>query len=153
MEEWRDIQGYEGHYQVSSCGRVRSVKSGGLVMKSWLPKNGYPTVTLWLRNKKKNHLIHRLVAMAFIPNPEGLSDVNHIDENKMHNSVENLEWVTHLDNLRAGTVRERMSKSHTGKQGWAKGMKRPDITERQTGKPHPHKGTPRKGIKRKKVQL
>ena len=118
LEEWRDIQGYEGLYQVSNLGRVRSLdrevytsassKRGsfvrsakGAVMKQGKrPKdNGaYLFVILQRHGKSKAFCTHRLVAEAFIPNPDGKSQVNHIDGNKANNAVSNLEWVTPKEN-------------------------------------------------------
>lgn len=106
--EWRDVAGYEGHYQVSNTGKVRSVKKAPHVLKGDRQRNGYLRVCLWLRNSKRNHLIHRLVAEAFIPNPNHFPEVNHLDENKENNNVENLEWCTHLHNLNYGTVKRRI---------------------------------------------
>lgn len=98
MEEiWKDIEGIEG-YQISNIGRVRSLNYQGtnktrLLKTQTLSK--YETVMI----KHKTYLVHRLVAKAFIPNPLGLSDINHKDENKLNNTVENLEWMSHYDNM------------------------------------------------------
>ena len=114
-EEWRDIKGYEGHYQVSSYGSIRSVKNAPLILKKSYQKNGYEYVSLWLHGKKKNHLVHRLAANAFLSNPFHFSDVNHLDEDKRNNRVDNLQWCTHLFNMNFGGVKEKIGKANTGR--------------------------------------
>ena len=91
MEEWRDIVGYEGLYKISNVGNVMNNK--GRILKLMLT-NGYPTVNLYKNRKMRSLSVHRLVAEAFIPNPMSLPIVNHKDENKVNNSVDNLEWCT-----------------------------------------------------------
>ena len=116
MEEWRDISDYEGHYQVSSLGRVRSIKGTPIVLKEYDQANGYKQVCLWINGQKKNHLVHRLVAQAFLPNPLGLTDVNHLDEDKGNNNVYNLVWCSHRDNLNYGHAREKIGAGNRGKR-------------------------------------
>lgn len=111
MEEiWKDIKDYEGLYQVSNYGRVKSMertvkglkgnkKIKSRIMKESKNKFGYSRVSLYKLGKTKNFQIHRLVAQAFIPNPLELPQVNHIDGNKDNNSVNNLEWITNRDNV------------------------------------------------------
>lgn len=116
-EEWRDIEGYEGLYQVSSLGRVRSLKRFNVntgeyenrlrILKSTFNKRGYKMVTLINRTVRKSKTVHRLVAQAFIPNPNNLPQVNHKDENKENNSVGNLEWCDNAYNHGYGTRIER----------------------------------------------
>lgn len=99
-EQWRDIAGYQGRYLVSSLGRVWSNVTCKELKLQDHPL-GYSVVALTLRNgtgAKKPHLIHRLVAEAFIDNPNALPTVNHIDGNKKNNKVANLEWMSHSDN-------------------------------------------------------
>ena len=110
--EWRDIAGYEGLYQVSSDGKVRSVKK--LVVRgnnsSYYKKEqdikatdngyGYLIVSLNKNAIRKNHYVHRIVAEAFIPNPDNKAQVNHLDHNRKNNNVDNLEWVTCAENIR-----------------------------------------------------
>ena len=98
MEEWRDIEGYEGLYQVSNEGRVKSVRRN-LILK---PSNvrGYKYVTFSVGQKRFTKKIHRLVAEAFIPNPENKPYIDHINTNKDDNRVENLRWCTPLENSR-----------------------------------------------------
>ncbi|WPH68848.1 HNH endonuclease [Enterococcus phage EF-M80] len=114
IEEWKDIEGYEGLYQVSNLGRVK--RSKGKYMKSerilmlFINTPGYLQVMLCKNNKCKKFTVHRLVANAFIPNPENKPQVNHIDEDKTNNMVSNLEWVTAKENVNHGTRNERSSK-------------------------------------------
>lgn len=110
MEEiWKDIKDYEGLYQVSSFGRVKSFYTNRILKGSKHPQ-GYLTVTLCKDSTKYTKKIHRLVAQAFIPNPEHKSEINHIDEDKTNNSVNNLEWSTRKENINHGTRNERVSK-------------------------------------------
>lgn len=107
---WKPITDYVGLYEVSSEGRVRNVKTGKILK----PKNnrrGYLFVGLHKNGAVKNRYIHRLVAQAFIPNPNKLPEVNHKDEIKANNNLDNLEWVSHRDNSNYGKRNERISKS------------------------------------------
>ena len=93
MEQWRDIEGFDGLYQVSNQGRVKSLKYGKeKILKGVKSCNGYLTVGLCKDGKEVRKYIHRLVAEAFLPNPQNLPQVNHKDEDKTNNCVENLEW-------------------------------------------------------------
>lgn len=106
-EIWKDIKGYEGRYQVSNLGRVWSIISQKYLVGG-TNHGGYHSVQLTAKNgKMKREYVHRLVALAFIPNPLGLPQVNHKDENKDNNSVDNLEWCTAKYNNNYGTCRER----------------------------------------------
>ena len=98
-ELWKDIKGYEGLYKISNYGRVKSLPRNGTVNKEKIIKNfedryGYLYVSLNRANTKKKEKVHRLVAKAFIHNPNLYEQVNHIDENKKNNYVKNLEWCT-----------------------------------------------------------
>ena len=95
IEEWRDVPGYEGLYEVSNFGRVRR---NGKILKPSKDKDGYLQVSL-SKNGIKTTTIHRLVARAFIPNPQNLPQVNHKDEDKTNNTVDNLEWCTREYNM------------------------------------------------------
>lgn len=129
MEEWKDIKGYENIYQVSNLGRVKRlsyvVKNPGprangsmLKFKEHLLKprkitHGYLSVMLYKNGVPKNYKIHRLVAQAFIPNLLNLPEVNHKDEDKTNNQVENLEWCTHIYNSNYGTRPKRIGEVHS----------------------------------------
>lgn len=110
IEEWREIKGYEREYSVSNLGNVYSHKRNK-VLKKTKGKHGYYTVSLFHDRARKEAPVHRLVAMAFIPNPSNLPCVNHKDECKTNNTIANLEWCTHLYNNRYGTARDRATKS------------------------------------------
>lgn len=107
MELWKDIEGFEGYYQISNKGNVRSVnrfdgvhdRQGSLIRQN-LKHNGYLQVGLRKHGKRKWFGVHRLVAIHFIENPDNKPQVNHIDGNKLNNTVENLEWVTGRENQR-----------------------------------------------------
>ena len=105
----KDVKGYEGQYAVTSCGKVWSYKSQKF-LKPWMNQGGYLLVTLSKGGKTKNHRIHRLVAEAYIPNPEEKPQVNHLDENKQNNSINNLEWATSEENNKYGTRLQRIRK-------------------------------------------
>ena len=107
-EIWRDIDGYEGRYQISSLGRVKTVerhKSDGrrqpeAIRKTQVDHRGYEFVLLYNGERMKRHSVHVLVARAFIDNPENKPHVNHIDGDKLNNVLENLEWATPSENQR-----------------------------------------------------
>ena len=98
-EEWRDIEGYEGIYQISSYGRARSFKFNKIkILKPIKNNQGYLSYILSINGNRKQYRAHRLVAKAFIPNTENKEEVNHIDGDKQNNNVLNLEWVTRSEN-------------------------------------------------------
>lgn len=97
-ENWKPIKNYEQLYEVSSFGNVRNSQNKTLKTKS-INSNGYYRVDLWQNNKVKRLFIHRLVAEAFVPNPNNLPCVNHIDMDKKNNNVSNLEWCTQKENM------------------------------------------------------
>lgn len=116
-EIWKAIEGYEGRYEVSNYGRVKSLnyhRTGKeKVLKPAIDSNGYWRVGLYKNSKRKFFSVHRLVAEAFLPNPQNLPEVNHKDENKANNRVENLEWCTAKYNSNYGTHIQRVIKKTT----------------------------------------
>lgn len=100
QEVWKDVGGFEGEYQISSFGRLKHFsKNGWNILKNTNKKGDYFNVVLTGKSYNKSVRIHRLVAEAFIPNPENKPQVNHIDGNKQNNNVNNLEWVTAKENM------------------------------------------------------
>lgn len=111
-EIWKDIDGYEG-YQVSNLGRVRRFYKNGNVriLKPISNKNGYLIVTLYKNSSSKSCRVHRLVAKAFLENPNNLPQVNHKDENPSNNIVSNLEWCDAKYNINYGTRNEKVAEA------------------------------------------
>lgn len=123
-EIWKDIQGYKNLYQISNLGRVKLIgrdkkmPNGGIVhfdeqiMAPAISKDGYVKVSLSdTKGKRKSFRVHRLVANAFIENPDNKPQVNHLDENKQNNRVDNLNWVTAKENLEWNDLQSRMHKT------------------------------------------
>ena len=104
----KDIKGYEGKYAITSCGKVWSYLSEKFLSPR-ITKCGYYEVALCNNGKAKTFRIHRLVAEAYIDNPENKQEVNHKDENKLNNCINNLEWSTPKENVNYGTRSKRMS--------------------------------------------
>ena len=139
MEHWKEVKGYEGLYEVSDQGRVRSLdrdilvkrKNGdytlhidGQIITPQKRRHGYLAVCLYGHGGKNGRFtqmsVHRLVAIAFIPNPNGFTEVNHIDEDKQNNSADNLEWCDRITNVHHGTaIERRRQKQINGKQSKA----------------------------------
>ena len=93
------VDGYKGLYAISECGQVISHSKGGeLIRKPFIDGSGYRTVPLHINGKTVNHRVHRMVAKAFVANPNDHKCVNHIDGNKLNNQFENLEWCTSSHN-------------------------------------------------------
>ena len=124
-EIWKDIEGYEGLYQVSNLGRVKRMRfinkntniEKERIKSQKIRKDGYLEVALYKNGKGKYIQVHRLVAKSFIPNPKKLPQVNHIDGNKENNCVDNLEWVTNKENVTHAikTGLQNNSGEHNGK--------------------------------------
>ena len=114
-EIWKDIEGYEGLYQVSNMGRVKSFKwnKDGRIMKIKKDRHGYHEISLCINNIPKFWRTHRLVALTFLPNTENKRTVNHIDGNKLNNRLENLEWTTHGENI-SHAYRTGLNEARTG---------------------------------------
>ena len=131
MEIWKPISGYEGFYEVSNLGRIRSLerivecsdgrkrKIKDRTLKGSSYSGGYSGVTLHKDGCAKFVNIHRIVAEAFVPNPLEKEEVNHKDENPSNNHASNLEWVTHKENINYGTRTERAREATTKLQGKA----------------------------------
>lgn len=113
-EQWLPVPGYGGRYFASTLGRIKAVEQRvrhcpkgkwmervipERVLKTYSDKLGYMRTTLTMNGEAKNWMVHRLVAITFVPNPLGLPDVNHIDACKFNSAPENLEWVTHAENM------------------------------------------------------
>lgn len=125
MEDWKDIKGYEGLYQISNYGNVRSLdrlrkthangvaKIKGKKLKKVVANTGYYVVNLRKNNASNVVNIHRLVAEAFIENKGNKKCVHHKDENKLNNNVHNLMWVTHKQNSNLGTMPQRAKENAT----------------------------------------
>lgn len=122
MEEWRAVVGYEGCYEVSNLGRVRTVERtvetynggemfvAGIAKKQRMTGKGYAVVSLQHGKRKQTKRVHRLVARAFIPNPDGKQEVNHINGVKHDNRVANLEWCTSSENYKHAAERNLNAK-------------------------------------------
>ena len=127
----KEIQDFPG-YTITDDGKVISYKfKEPRIMKTWYQKSGYENIKLCKNNQTYHFLIHRLVAEAFIPNPNNLPEVNHKNKDRADNRVENLEWCDYLYNNNYGTKPERLSKSMIGRPAWNKGKK---MSEEQKAK-------------------
>lgn len=135
MEEWKDVKDYKGLYQVSNLGNIRELKDGRHDYKNYHKNKatGYVSVHFKKYNGKqaRNFYVHRLVAQAFIPNPDNKREVNHVNGNKGDNRLCNLEWITSSDNkkhaIKAGlmlqhTENQLKNRSRIGKSNWYKNL-------------------------------
>lgn len=118
MREWAHIEGYEGFYMVSTDGEVLAigrdfpVYTRGRILKQSHNKKGYCQVNFVVDGKNKTFPVHRLVAKAFIPNPENKREIDHIDGDPSNNHVWNLRWVTHKENMNNPITKQRLSEAH-----------------------------------------
>ncbi len=130
-EIWKDIPDYEGYYQASNLGRIKSMPrvvtnyrgshiSKEKILKQHCDKKGYSKVYLLKNKVGKTTCVHRLVALAFLSNPNNWPDINHKDENPSNNNVENLEWCTEKYNSNYGTCIERRKASYVRNQSFLK---------------------------------
>lgn len=119
MEVWKDVVGYEGLYQISDTGKIKSIQRrygnyNGMrrerIMKQRPDSRNYINITLCKNGKHKSHWVHRLVAQAFIPNLDNKHCINHIDNNPSNNSIENLEWCTHKENSQHSAIQGRINR-------------------------------------------
>lgn len=125
MEKWKDIEGYEGLYRISTEGRVWS-NYKKRILQNRINNKGYLYVELRKGSCGKKGLVHRLVATAFVPRREGANEVNHIDSNPLNCSVENLEWVTSSENTKHAIYKGRLN-------AWGNPARPVESTDVETG--------------------
>lgn len=111
MEVWRDIKGYEGYYKVSSLGRLKSLKRSPKILTPYVVTGGYIGHKLCKDGKERSYRFHRIVASAFLDNPNNLPEVNHKNGIKTDNRVENIEWCSRLENARHATKNDLRTSS------------------------------------------
>lgn len=144
MEEWRPINGYEGLYEVSNLGRIKSLncnhtKKEG-ILKLYNDKDGYLMVKLSKDKNNRLFRVHRLVAEAFIPNPENKPCVDHINTIKNDNRVENLRWVTYKENSNNPLTKKHINESlPRGENHFIYGKKLSEDTKRKMSESHKDK--------------
>lgn len=140
IEIWKDIEGYEGLYQVSNWGRVKSLKFGKeKILKPQTDINNYLRLYLFKDGKGKSFSVHRLVASAFVPNPQNYPIINHIDENKQNNNFLNLEWCNYHYNNTYNNIHikrgEKLKEKYKGKNNPFYGKHHTDESKRKFSKP------------------
>lgn len=106
-EKWKPIIGYEEFYKISNFGRIMNIKTCRILLLNTSSRCGYPMITLHKNGKTLCVLVHRLVAKAFLPNPNNHPQVNHKDENKLNNCASNLEWCSPKYNVNYGKCQEK----------------------------------------------
>lgn len=123
-EIWKELEEFNGKYLVSTLGRLKSMPNKRYktehIIKGTIDKKGYLRVRLRKKGFSKVYLVHRLIAKTFILNPNNYEQINHINENKLNNSVENLEWCTNKQNCNHGTRTLRMKHTKHSKNQWIK---------------------------------
>lgn len=130
-EVWEDIPGWEGKYQVSNLARVRSIFRYRKILSQYIDKWGYYEVNLYCDNKTTHKKVHRLVAEAFIDNPDNKPCVDHIDTNKLNNLPDNLRWCTYKENANNPLTLKHLSESQTGEKNYWFGKKQPESMRRK----------------------
>lgn len=116
MEQWKTIKDYEGLYEVSNIGRVKSLKYGKeKILKSYIANTGYLVVTLCKNNESKHFMVHRLVAFAFVDGWFEGAEIDHIDTNRENNIWTNLRWVTHRGNMNNELTLQHKSEAQKGR--------------------------------------
>ena len=128
MRKWKEIKGFEGIYAVNEDGKVLNL-TNGKILKNRKHKTGYLSVILYKDKKYKSKLVHRLVAEAFLSREEGKPFVNHKDENKENNCIENLEWCSKIYNSNYGTISQRIK----NRRGHEPRRKKPIIQKDKNG--------------------
>lgn len=111
MAFWKEIKGFENLYKVSNTGFIFSIRTNK-ILSLRLDSSGYPHVILYKSGKKYSKKVHRIVADTFLENPYNKPQVNHIDENKQNNNINNLEWVTAKENANHGSRTQRSTEKH-----------------------------------------
>ena len=136
-EVWKDIDDYEGLYQVSNLGRIKRIYPYEHLISNSKNSKGYYTVGLTKNNIRKNKMVHRLVAKAFILNPDNKKEVDHININRTDNRVENLKWVTHKENCNNPISKINYSNTRKGKTVYVyTNEQRKAVSERMKGFKH-----------------